>query len=204
MRVRHIGYIIKSLVFHAYFVPTTLLYLPFVFIRCLRRNGYGRHPRWTIIEAIGVILTKRTLKLMSFFKMQPIPPRENGWREANNWVGMILSLLNNSGPGGMVAMPPAEISQVGEYVKKGRIDRDWFDPPSPDWFTGILSIKTGNKSMAYGSSLYQGPALVDPSWAKTRIRGLWFMHDGKLHAPQPGEFGTQQREVMLYFRMYGY
>jgi len=200
LKIRYAHYILKSLLFHGYFVPTTLLYLPYVFIRCLLRHGYGRHPNWTIIEAIGVLLTKRTIKLMSFFKMQPIPPRENGWREANNWVGMILSLLNNSGPGGIVAMPPAEISQVKDYVKKGRVDRDWFDPPSIDGFCGILSIKSGYKSNAYGSSLYQGPALVDPSWAKTRIRGLWFMHDGTLHAPRPSTFGGQERDVMLYFR----
>lgn len=193
-------YIVKSLLFHGYFVPTTLILLPFVILRGMIPYGPGRYKKWTMLETVGVILTRRAIRNMCRFRMQPIPPRENGWREGDNVVGSFLSLLNNSGPGGLVAMAPAEVSQVEEYVRHGRRDRDWFDPPPLDAYRGILTIKAQRGDTVTDSNHYQGPALVEPKWAKTRIRGLWFMSKENFHAPKPGHAGSQSRPVMLYFR----
>ncbi|KOS14546.1 endoplasmic reticulum protein [Malassezia pachydermatis] len=198
-KVTYFLFILKSLLFHGYFVPTTLLLLPFVILRCMIPYGPGRYKKWTVMETVGVYLTRRAIRNMCRFGMQPIPPREHGWRESNNMLGAFLSLLNNSGPGGIVAMPSAEIHQVEEMVKRGRHDRDWFNPPPLEAFKGILSIKTSPEDMVTDSAMYNGPALVEPKWAKTRIRGLWFMKDAKSHAPKPGPAGSQKQPVLLYF-----
>ena len=193
----HLHYIVKALIFHAFFLPTTVLVFPLYLLRALLPPYSGKYKNWTWIEALGVFITQRAMRNLIRFRMQPLPPRENGWREMNNILGSFLSLLNLTGPGGFVASPDPVLNQVSQYVRKGRRDRDWFEPPPLDALKGILSIKIDNNQVI-DSQEYQGPALVEPKWAKTRIRGYWFMHNG-IHSPTPGPKGSQKRSVILYF-----
>lgn len=190
-------YILKALVFHLFFVPTSLLYLPLYILRAYLPYYHGRYKNWTALEALGVFITQRAMRNLVRFRMQPLPPREKGWREMNNIVGGFLSLVNLSGPGGLVSSAPPVFSQVSEYTREGRRDRDWFDAPPLEDLKGILSIKVDDNQVV-DSSEYQGPALVEPKWAKTRVKGFWFMHN-HLHHPVTGPLGTQKRPVLLYF-----
>lgn len=193
----HLKYIVKALVFHIYFVPTTILLFPILILRALVPGRFGRYQNWSMLEAIGVYLTQRAMRSLIRFRMQPMPPREHGWREMDNALGGLLSLINLSGPGGLVSSAPPVIDQVAQYSRTGRRDTDWFDPPSLDALKGILSIKVDNECVR-DSSEYEGPALVEPKWAKTRIKGYWFMHSHN-HVPIPGPAGCQKRPVLLYF-----
>ncbi|WFC97625.1 hypothetical protein MYAM1_000343 [Malassezia yamatoensis] len=190
-------YIVKAILFHLYFVPTTIILFPYyILLACLPILGKKYH-NWTVVEAVGVFITQRAMRNLIRFRMQPLPPREKGWREMDNALGGLLSLLNLSGPGGLVSSIRPVVSQVAQYTREGRRDSDWFDPPPLDYLKGILTIKVGNNQVR-DSKDYQGPALVEPKWAKTRVKGFWFMHN-HTHSPIPGPSGSQKRSVLLYF-----
>ncbi|WFD30113.1 hypothetical protein MSPP1_001129 [Malassezia sp. CBS 17886] len=195
---KYYPYILRALVFHVYFVPTTLLLLPLMMLRALLPFGRGRHKAWSFTQTMGVLLTRRALRNMIRFGMQPVPPREKGWREQQNAFGAFLSLLNISGPGGVVAAPRPVVKEVDQYVHDGRIDTDWFNPPPLEAFRGIITVKTDNKQIVTDSKYYHGPALVEPKWAKTRVKGFWFMYS-RAHRPKQGPKGSQKRRVVLYF-----
>lgn len=196
-KVNHLSFIVRALLFHIFFVPTTALLLPLFLLRALIPFGPGRYKGWTVLEALGLFLTRYAMRNIIRFNLQPIPPREKGWREMDNVIGGFLSLVNLSGPGGLVASAPPIVDQVEGYIRDGRRDTDWFNPPPLEALKGILSIKVGDNKVT-DSTEYKGAALVEPKWAKTRVKGYWFMHN-HADSPMPGPSGSQKHPVVLFF-----
>lgn len=155
---------------------------------------------------VAVLMTRLAIRFMCIFKMQPVQPREGGWRERPGFIGTTLALMNELGPGGRVAHPKMAIESAlkrghKQDAKHARHDRIWFDAPPLDYFRGILTLKTSEASVerVEDCETYNGPAMVDIKWAKVRTRGFWFMPDGfKQHAPVLNEKG-QKDPVILYF-----
>lgn len=151
-------------------------------------------------------MTRLAIRFMCIFKMQPVQPREGGWRERPGIIGTTLALMNELGPGGRVAHPKMAIEAAmknghKQDAKHARHDRIWFDAPPLDYFRGILTLKTSEVSeeKVEDCETYNGPAMVDIKWAKVRTRGFWFMPDGlKQHAPVQSK-GGQKGPVILYF-----
>jgi len=187
-------YIIKSLMFHGYYLTSVCALLPiYILLAALPALG-SRYKDWTFLETLNILVVRRAVRLMTVFGMQPIPPRENGWREMNNFVGKLLSNLNTQGPGGFVG-PATE-----NYASKNRPDVEWFDPPPLEAFRGVLTIRTptNQNTNVKDSRYYSGPPLLEPCWAKARTKAFWFMSERR-PAPSLGPSGSQSRPVILYF-----
>jgi len=137
--------------------------------------------------------------------MQPIQPREGGLRERPGAIGTILAILNNTGPGGRVAHPlmaAQAAKKIGhkQDAKHLRNDRIWFDAPPLEYYRGILSLKTSEVAQpVQDCETYNGPAMVDVSWAKSRTRAFWFMPHGEKQHPPAAVKGGQKEPVILYF-----
>lgn len=143
---------------------------------------------------------RRVIRLYCRFQMQPLQPREHGWRESNSALGTFLAMINMSGPGGKVIHPKEALHAAQHIAGAHRSDRVWLDPPPLDAFRGILSIRTGKpgEGIAHGPS-YNGPPLVDPGFAKVRTRAFWFMHKDHVSPPHPSDRKIRDRPVILYF-----
>ncbi|UZJ53408.1 hypothetical protein CBS101457_002728 [Exobasidium rhododendri] len=138
--------------------------------------------------------------------MQPIQPREGGYRERPGIVGTVLAILNNTGPGGRVAHP---IMAAQAAVKIGhkqdsehrRHDRVWFDAPPLQYYRGILSLKTSKttKDRVQDCETYNGPPMVDISWTKSRTRAFWYLPKGDKQRTPAASEGGQKEPVILYF-----
>lgn len=196
-----------QLLFHLTFLPTSFVYFPYALVRALI-PFLRPHRRWSIESTVAVLMTRLAIKFMVLFKMQPIQPRENGWREKPGVIGTTLALLNELGPGGRVAHPimAAEAASKKGHkqdAKHARHDRVWFDPPPLDYYRGILTLKTGDSDTTVervqDCDTYNGPAMVDMKWAKVRTRAFWFMPGGMKQQPPSKSKGGQKEPVTLYF-----
>ncbi|KAE8226098.1 hypothetical protein CF319_g1264 [Tilletia indica] len=196
---RYLVPIIRMLAFHAFYVPTTILLLPLWILRALV-PFLRQHPQWTFTRSLGVLFSKRSLKNMTRFQLQPVAPREGGLRDRAGVLSTILEMANFSGPGGRV-FPPANSPEAARKSSKGeRHDVSWFDPPPLEALTGILSVRWGRPGQGHVSSdTYHGAPLVDASWAKARTRAIWFMAKENTYPRQPDSQGEPTRPVCLYF-----
>ncbi|PWN18754.1 alpha/beta-hydrolase [Microstroma glucosiphilum] len=192
---------LKMLLFYIYFVPSATLLTPLYILRSLLPLT-RLDPRWSFIQNLGVMHVRRVVRLFTRFGVQPIQPRENGWRESSTILGTFLGLLNLSGPGGRVVHPEMAL-RAAEHAAGQRADRVWIPPPPLDAFRGLLTIRTGKagEGTAHGPT-YNGPPLIDPAFAKVRTRCFWFMHKDGISPPVPSQKGrtrNSDRPVILYF-----
>lgn len=195
--------LLKMLLFHLYYVPTSLLFLPINIIRSLIPL-LRLDPRWSFGQNLAILYVRRVIRMFIRFKMQPIQPRENGWRESSSFIGTLLAISNMSGPGGKVIHPRKMIHAAEKDTDSGRLDRVWIRPPPLNAFRGLLTIRTSERGQKVeNGETYRGPALVDPGMAKLRTKCYWFMHRDQLSPPGPGGQGssapTADRPVILYF-----
>ncbi|KAL9941129.1 hypothetical protein V8E36_000617 [Tilletia maclaganii] len=191
--------ILRMLLFHAYYVPTLLLSIPLWIVKALV-PFLRQHPEWPIARSISVSFAKYSLRNFTRFGFQPVAPREGGLRDRAGVLATALELANFSGPGGHVKPPAGSVEAQHKQAKGQRHDVSWFDPPPLECLTGVLSIRWGRPGQGYVSSdSYHGAPLVDPHWAKKRVRGLWFMAKDGTYPPQPESTRTPDRPVLLYF-----
>ncbi|CAO1613077.1 unnamed protein product [Parajaminaea phylloscopi] len=191
--------LLRYLLFHVYFVPTSVAILPFYLLLSLFPR-LRKDARWSFIQNLSVLYVRRVIRIYCRFRVQPIQPRENGWRESNSVIGTALEFANLSGPGGRVVHPKEAIRAAEQAAGGKRSDRVWIDPPPLDAFRGILTINTQGPGKGYvHSKTYQGPPLVEPGMAKLRTRCFWFMHRDGLSPPNPAEKRRRDRPVILYF-----
>lgn len=187
-----------QVLFHIYFVPTSLALLPFYLIASLIPR-LRKDIRWSFLQNLSILYVRRVIRVYCRLRVQPIQPRENGWRESNSILGTMLEFINLSGPGGRV-IHPKEALRAAEQAAGNRTDRVWIDPPPLDAFRGILTINTQGPGKGFvHSKTYQGPPLVAPGMAKVRTRCFWFMHRDNLSPPHPSQKKKQDRPVILYF-----
>ncbi|CAD6891584.1 unnamed protein product [Tilletia controversa] len=196
---RYLVPIARMLAFVTYYVPTTILLLPLWVLRAAV-PFLRQHPQWSFARSISVLFSKRSLKNMTRFRMQPVAAREGGLRDRAGFLGTFLEMANFSGPGGFVK-PPANSPEAARKASKGeRHDVSWFDPPPLETLTGILSVRWGRPGQGHVSSdTYHGAPLVDASWAKTRTRAIWFMANADTYPRQPDSPDAPTRPVCLYF-----
>lgn len=190
-----------QLFFYIYFVPSATILTPLYILRSILPLT-RLDPRWSFIQNLGVMHVRRVVRLFTRFGVQPVQPREHGWRESSTIIGTMLGLLNLSGPGGRVVHPEMAL-RAAEHAAGQRADRVWIPPPPLDAFRGLLTIRTGKagEGTAHGPT-YNGPPLVDPGFAKVRTRCFWFMHKDGVSPPTPSQKGktrTSDRPVFLYF-----
>lgn len=190
----------------------TPLFLPIAILRAA--IPYLRpHRRMTFVSSLAVIMVRLSIRLMILTRFQPLAPREKGWREQPGFIGAMLASLNMSGPGARVAHPLLAVQaakKVAHSQKNNqRNDRVWFDAPPLQYYRGVLSLKVdstreGGSIVAprrvTDSALYEGPAMVDVSWAKSRTRGFWFLPNGSKQHPPKVSSEAQKEPVVLYFR----
>lgn len=189
----------SQLLFYAYFVPTSLALLPLSLVRSLI-PFLRLDPRFSFLQNLSVMYVRRVIRNYCRFKVQPIQPREHGWRESNTALGTFLAIANMSGPGGRVIHPKETVQAALHEVGGKRLDRVWIDPPPLDAFRGLLTIQTGKPGTGFAhGKTYKGPPLVDPGFAKVRTRCFWFMHKDNISPPKPSEKRSRDRPVILYF-----
>ncbi|KAK0567138.1 hypothetical protein OC844_000383 [Tilletia horrida] len=199
--VRYLLPILRMLAFHAYYVPTLLLSVPFWLLKALLPFT-RQHPQWPISRAIGVSFAKYSLRNFTRFAFQPVAPREGGLRDRAGILATVLEVANFSGPGGRVVPPPDSVEAQRKAARGERHDVAWFDPPPLETLTGLLSLRWGRPGQGHVSSeSYHGAPLVDPAWAKARVRAFWFMAKDNTYPPQPQSSNTlaPSRPVLLYF-----
>ncbi|PWN52412.1 alpha/beta-hydrolase [Violaceomyces palustris] len=193
--------LVRILVFQIYFIPTSLIHIPLVLLRCLVPS-LRPDRRLDFQTSVSILVVKRAMRNMIRFHFQPIAPRENGWRDGDGFLATLLSVLNFSGPGGYVSHPQLPLKIKANQATRSP-DKVWFDAPPLEALTGILSVRTQDRKARVSSKTYTGPPLVDPGWAKCRTRAFWFMHRSGLLPPLPVKLGGGDRErdrpVVLYF-----
>lgn len=196
--------ILRLLIFHFLTVGT----LPIAFLANFIRAAIPflrPHRRMSFVAALGTLMVRYSIRMMVLTSFQPLPPREHGWREQPGLIGASLATLNMSGPGSRVAHPlltlKAATKQAHKQSGKRRNDRVWFDAPQLPYYRGILTLKhgKGEPQKVQGCSTYNGPAMVDISWTKSRTRGFWFLPNGEKQHPPAREPGGQKEPVVLYF-----
>lgn len=200
---------LKHLLFHIYFVPSTLVLFPIYVLRSLI-PFLKKHPQWSFLTSMGILMVRHSMRNFIRFGLQPLAPRENGWREMPGLIGAFLSLLNFSGPGGNIRHPEKALkAALKNSGGRKRLDRVWIDPPPLEAYRGVLSIQASNKKSIPPTRVktqdYNGPALIEAAWAKTRIRCFWFMHKDHVTPPElttHTDHKAPTRNVILYFREY--
>ena len=186
--------LLKMLLFHIYFVPTSFIFIPLIVLRCII-PALRPNPNLSFASAAAILNVRRAMRNFIRFRFQPIQPREGGLRDRHGFLAATLSLLNFSGPGGNVTHPKLAIKAAAQELSR---DKVWFDPPPLELFNDVLSIQTGKwGSGKVKSEYYNGPPLVEPKWAKTRTCGYWFMHKDGISPPLKS--GKHDRPVILYF-----
>jgi len=198
--------LLRHLLFHIYFTPSTLALLPLYILRSLI-PFLKKHPQWSFTTSMGILLVRHSMRNFIRFGLQPLAPRENGWREAPGIIGAFLALLNFSGPGGYIRHPEKALKAALKVSGGKRLDRVWIDPAPLEAYRGILSIQASSKKSIPPTRVktndYNGPALIEAAWAKTRIRCFWFMHTAGATPPEsttsPGH-AAPSRNVILYIR----
>ncbi|EPQ31446.1 uncharacterized protein PFL1_00781 [Pseudozyma flocculosa PF-1] len=206
---RYLVPLLRILVFHLYFVPTSLLAIPLIALRCIV-PALRPNPRWSFLTALSILNVRRAMRSMIRFGFQPIQPREGGWRDTRGSIAALLNVLNYSGPGGSVTHPKLA-ADAAKKVARG-VDKVWFDPPPLDALTDVLSVRTqgAGRGLAVQSTHYAGPPLLDPAFAKTRSRAFWFMHRPGVLPPSAQAASKsatttttktppRERPVILYF-----
>lgn len=160
------------------------------------------------VQALAILMVRYSIGLMVLTHFQPIAARENGLRERTGVLGALLASLNMSGPGSRVAHPILAAKAASKVAHKQdsrhrRNDRVWFNAPSMPYYRGIISLKPSGKApgpQVQDCTTYNGPAMVDVSWAKSRTRGLWFLPNASKQHPPSRTPGGQNEPVVLYFR----
>jgi acetyl esterase/lipase len=161
----------------------------------------------TFVNALAILMVRYSIRMMVLTKFQPVPPRENGLREGTGVLGATLAILNMSGPGSRVAHPRLAVEAAKRVAQQGkhkrRHDRVWFDPPSLPYYRGLLTLKTTDANQpgqrVQGCASYNGPAMIDASWAKHRTRAFWFLPRGQQQTSPERQPGGQKEPVILYF-----
>jgi hypothetical protein len=186
-------------IFHIYFLPLTVgVVLPALILKNLL-PFMRTHPQWSFLQALSVSVVRWAMHNFIALRLQPIAPREGGWRESPNFLAALLVTLNLSGPGGFAAVRrPQKVVKAAKKQTHGH-DRVWMDAPPLEYFRGLLTIHSGSSSAMVRSPTYTGPPLVDPSWAKARTRAFWFMRKAG-EAPPELDGSKRDRPVILYFR----
>ncbi|PWN97770.1 alpha/beta-hydrolase [Tilletiopsis washingtonensis] len=190
--------LLRMVIFHIYFLPLTVgVALPALILKNLL-PFMRTHPQWSFLQALSVSVVRWAMHNFIALRLQPIAPREGGWRESPNFLAALLVTLNLSGPGGFAAVRrPQKVVKAAKKQTHGH-DRVWMDAPPLEYFRGLLTIHSGSSSAMVRSPTYTGPPLVDPSWAKARTRAFWFMRKAG-EAPPELDGSKRDRPVILYF-----
>lgn len=197
-------YLLRLLLQYTVTVPAVVLAVPFVVLR----NAVPflrKHPAWTFKTGVSTTLVRIAIYCMGIIRFAPAPHSETGWLQGDSVLSSILALvfqlLTFRSYGARIWADTKTVPHV-RHLGRRRLDEVLVTPPPADWLRGILAIRDPriplDEQVSF-SPLYYGRPMIEPGFAKRRVKCYWYLSRGtKVPPPHDTTDKRPAKPVLLW------
>lgn len=185
-------------------VPAVVISTPFVVLRNIL-PFLRKHPAWSFKTAVSTTLVRIVITCMGVIRFCPPPRAEDGWMQGNSAAGSLVTILMEAltwGSFGSSIWADSKNVPHLRHIHGKRLDRVWVSPPPVNWLRGILTVRDPSQPLYQqicSSPLYRGRPMIEPGFAKRKVKCFWYLSTGSRVPPHPHDhISKRTKPVLLY------